>query len=117
MRSLFIIQALLVAAVAGYFAIDDTGAAGAALYGGAIALSNSMLLAWRVARATANLKRDAKRDVASLYLGAVQRFLFTLVAMVVGMGFLKLDPIALLIAFGVAQVAFFFAASPRPGAA
>lgn len=119
MRNLLIIQAILVAAVAGYFALveESIGGALAAIYGGGIALSNSILLSRRVVRATENLQQSVNAGVASLYFGAVQRFLLTLAAMGIGMGFLKLDPIALLIAFGAAQAAYFWAAAPRPGGA
>lgn len=118
MRKLLTIQVVFVFAVTVFLITISSFAAGiAALYGGAIALVNSFLLGRHVDKAKKNLKQSAQSDVALLYLGAAQRFVFTLVAMAVGMGLLKLEPVGLLAAFIAAQLAHLFAAGPRPDTA
>jgi hypothetical protein len=44
-----------------------------------------------------------------LYFGAVQRFVFVLVALAIGLAAIKLMAEPLLLTFGVAQLALFFA--------
>lgn len=102
MRNILIAQLILIFVVAGLFLAQSAEQSLAALYGGGIAFVNSLLIARRISKANRALAKDPKTDVYSLYLGAVERFVFTLVAMAAGMGWLKLDPMALLIGFGVA---------------
>ncbi|MEY3219062.1 MAG: hypothetical protein RIT27_419 [Pseudomonadota bacterium] len=45
-------------------------------------------------------------DVAFFYLGAVQRFVTTLLLFVLGFAWLKLPPLAIVAGFGIAQVAY-----------
>lgn len=114
MHKLFLIQTLLSVSIAGYFALTgDLPAAIAAVYGGGIALVNAFLAWRRIAKAQKMLVQDGKAIVRSFYIGAIERFVFALVAMAAGMGWLKLDPIALLITFGVCQIAYATAA-PKP---
>ncbi len=102
MRNVLIAQLILISIVAGLFLMKGSEQAVAALYGGAIAFVNSLLIARRISRANRVLDKDPKADVFSLYIGAVERFVVTLVAMAIGMGWLKLDPMALLVGFGAA---------------
>ncbi len=106
-NALFIIQAALVAAAIGgaWYLKGDTAAL-AALYGGAVALLNTLMLSRRLVRAGELAKTDPQRGVYSLYFGAVQRFVFVLAALAVGLGLLKLDPLPLLASFALAQLAY-----------
>ncbi|HWU69305.1 MAG TPA: ATP synthase subunit I [Stenotrophobium sp.] len=111
---LLVAQVLLAvaAAVAMYGWRGQPEAAGAAVYGGAIALVNTLLLAWRTARAGAAAEADARWSSIGLLAGLLERFVFTLAAFGVGMGVLRLFPPALLVGFAAAQMAYVFA---RPG--
>jgi ATP synthase protein I len=82
--------------------------AASAVYGGGVALLITGLLGWRVQRASDLGARDSARGTALLYWGAVERMVVLLVALGVGMGVLKLDPLAMVIAFAVAQVGYLF---------
>lgn len=106
MRKLLIIQATIVVTVAALFILRGAQPAWSALYGGAIALVNAAMLGRRVDRLAIPTTDDGRGTVLSLYIGAVQRFAFTLGAMAVGMGLFKLDPIALLVAFAAAQLSY-----------
>ena len=105
MRNILIAQLILILLVAGLFFTQSNEQALAALYGGGIAFGNSLLIARRVLRANRVLAKDPKTDVFSIYIGAVERFVFTLGAMAAGMGWLALDPKALLAGFGLAYLA------------
>jgi ATP synthase protein I len=110
-NGVLVVQAALIAVCAGLAWLSrDEQAALAALYGGAVAAANGWLLMRRVQIAGELAKRSVKYSVYSLYFGAVQRFVFVLVFMGIGLGGIKLDPIPLLLTFGIAQLAFMIAA-------
>ena len=111
MRKLLLTQLFLVALVAGgsYLQVGRS-AAQAALFGGCIALVNTLLLGWRVRNAGQRAEQSGARGALTLYLGAVERFVFTLLAFIVGMGMMKLPPLPMLVAFAVAQLGYWIAA-------
>lgn len=99
MRKILIAQLILAPVVAAAFLLSSEARALAALYGGGISIGNSLLMARRIARASEALSRDPTKDVRSMYLGAIERFAFTLGALALGMGWLRLEPVALLVGF------------------
>jgi len=80
-----------------------------AFYGGAVALLNTLWLNRGVIQAGETAKENPKLSVYVLYFGAVQRFVFVLVALAIGLAAIKLMAEPLLLTFGVAQLALFFA--------
>jgi len=80
-----------------------------AVYGGGVALLNTLWLNRGVIQAGKAAKENPKMSVYMLYFGAVQRFVFVLVALAVGLAAIKLMAEPLLLTFGVAQLALFFA--------
>ncbi|ADE16963.1 ATP synthase I chain [Nitrosococcus halophilus Nc 4] len=103
LRRLLVVQLFLVLPVVlAYAAIKGGESALAAGYGGGIALINTAIMAWRVSRT------NSKRALAELYIGASIRFGGTLLLMAIGMGVLKLDPLALLLGFAAAQLGYLF---------
>lgn len=107
MRRILIIQfILMLAGVVVSVMYQGDSALLPAFYGGAIALANTMLLSRRIARAGEIAKTNPQQSVYALYFGVVQRFVFVLVALGFGLGFLKLAPIPLLGTFMVAQLAY-----------
>jgi ATP synthase protein I len=99
MINVLITQLVLVGILAVGLSMQGLGAALAALYGGGIAIGNTLLLHRRVTQANRLLRKDAETDVRSMYLGALERFIFTMLAMVAGMAWIKLEPAFLLIGF------------------
>ena len=107
MRSILIIQfILMLAGVVVSWSYQGEPALLPAFYGGAIALANTMLLSRRVAQAGEIAKTNPQQSVNALYFGVVQRFVFVLVALGFGLGYLKLAPVPLLGTFMVAQLAY-----------
>ncbi|WP_020558335.1 ATP synthase subunit I [Thiofilum flexile] len=82
----------------------------ATLYGGAVALANSALLSLRMNKKSEVASSDPHTTVILLYVSAVGRFLLVLVALSIGLGFLKLAPQPLLGMFIVAQLGYYIAA-------
>ena len=104
--SLLVIQAIVTLAVAGgFFAYAGVGMAVATLYGGAIGLVVSVLLAWRVNQAS-----RPGAGAAGLYLGALERMVFVVAAFAVGLAIVKLAPLALIVGFIGAEFAYYIAA-------
>lgn len=116
MRSITIIQfILMLGGVAVSWAYQGESALLPAFYGGAIALANTMLLQRRIEEAGEIAKTDPQQSVYALYFGVVQRFVFVLVALGFGLGFLKLAPIPLLGTFMVAQLAYMLMGTRQAG--
>ena len=106
-RRLFIVQVVITFIVAlGYFAFQNTNGFFAALYGGSITLSGTLLMAWRISRAGEVASTQKQQGYIEIYIGAIQKFVLTLVLMAIGMGYLKLDPLAILICFALTQFSF-----------
>ncbi len=110
MRNLLIIQAALVlAAMLGAYLLGGGRAVAAAGYGGTLALTNSLLLAWRVGRAGRLAGEDRGRSTLTLYFGAVERFMVALAGFALGMGLLHLAPGPLLAGFACAELGYWLA--------
>lgn len=115
MRNILIIQAILVLAgvVVSRYSWGDTAML-PALYGGCIALVNTLLLQRRAGQVEELAKVDPKQSVISVYIGVIQRFVVVLVMLGVGFGVLfsaeiKANPqiaVALVGTFIVAQLGF-----------
>lgn len=104
---LLIIQftiALLVAL--GYLIFKDVGEFIAALFGGSVTLAGTVLMAWRIRRAGEVAAQEKQQGFIEIYTGAIQKFILTLVLMAVGMGYFKLDPLAILVSFGLTQFSY-----------
>lgn len=82
-----------------------------ALYGGAVALANTLLLARRVEKAGELAEKHLNFTAYSLYFGMIQRFVFVLVALGVGLSVLELSPAPLLGTFMVAQLVYMLVGS------
>ena len=111
-RRLFIVQLLLtIFAAIACLAWQNINGFFAALYGGGITLSGTLIMAWRISRAgeaalPGKQTGGKQQGYIEIYIGALQKFILTLVLMAFGMGYLKLDPLAILIGFAVTQLSF-----------
>ena len=108
---LIVVQIILTLIVAlGYLALQNISGFFAALFGGSITLSGTLLMAWRISRAGAaafpGKGGEKQQGYIEIYSGAIQKFILTLVLMAFGMGYLKLDPLAILIGFAITQMSF-----------
>lgn len=109
-RAIFSLQAGLVLIGVGIaFFLEGQAGGAAALYGGAVALINTWMLGRRVQRAGHVVAENAQYGMILLYVSAVVRFIFILVAIAVGLGALKLLPLPLVGNFVGAQLAFMLA--------
>jgi ATP synthase protein I len=101
------LQITIAALTAAVFVVIEGGwAAFSAFYGGLISLAVSWLLRRGVLRANEIARDDPKKGMAVLYFGALQRFLLVLALFGLGLGLLKMTPLATVIGFGAAQLAY-----------
>lgn len=116
MRSILIIQfILMLAGVTVSWSYQGEPALLPAFYGGAVALANTMLLSRRIAQAGELAKTSPQQSVNALYVGVVQRFVFVLVALGFGLGYLELSPVPLLGTFMVSQLAYMLMGTRQVG--
>lgn len=114
---LLIQGALVLVGVAVALYYQGQAGALAALFGGAVAIGNTLLLTRRVRRAGELAADDPKRSMYSLYFGVIQRFVFVVAMLGIGLGGLRLEPVALLATFGAAQLAYLMAAGQQASSA
>lgn len=105
--SLLTIQAVLTLMIAAGFYMyrGQYSVALAAMYGGGVGIVVSLMLTFRLARAA-----RPGSGIAGLYLGALERFAFVLVATGAGIALIRLDPISLIAGFAGAELAYYIAA-------
>lgn len=124
MRNILIIQAILVlvGVVVSRFYLGDAAVL-PALYGGSIALVNTLLLQRRAGQVEQIAKENPHQSVVSVYIGVIQRFVLVLVALGVGLGVLfkpqvaahQQIAVALVGTFIVAQLGFILTGSRYNG--
>jgi len=111
LRITLIIQSVIAALVAAIAAWHG-GTAGlwAALYGGATALVNSALLAWRMHRGRRRISSDPQRHLRSFMASSLERLAAIIVLLVAGFGPLGLAPGYLVAGFVAVQLGLVVAA-------
>jgi ATP synthase protein I len=103
------VQALIISVIAWiFYAYATESDAQAAFYGGCIAMFNVWLTHRRLQTAAQIAQVAPGKELAVLYIAAVQRFVFTIVFFILGMWWLQLPPLPILITFASAQVGYFF---------
>lgn len=106
-RKVVVLQLIIAALSAAIFAIMDNGwSALSAFYGGCTSLAVSWMLRRGVLKANEIARDDPRRGMTALYVGAVQRFVLVLALLGLGLGLLEMAPLATVIGFGGAQLAY-----------
>lgn len=89
------------------------GAAGSALFGGAAAVANTVLLLWRHRQGGQAIHCDAGRHLRSFYRSSVERIVVVSTWLGLGLGGLGLDAKPMLIGFVIGLLAGVIAAAGR----
>jgi ATP synthase protein I len=87
--------------------------ASSAGFGGAIALTNVLLLEWRCYQTDKGRAIDARQSLRVLYRSALERMLLVGLLMALGLVVLALHPLALLTGFVVGQMALLLTGTKR----
>jgi len=75
----------------------------ACLYGGLIALFGTLISSWRITRAGNTEKHQGYIEI---YLGAIQKYILTLVLFAIGIGALHLSAVPMIVTFSMGQFAY-----------
>ena len=95
--------------------IKDVGFALALAYGGAVTIAGTWIHAWRLLKvATDSDDLLASSLGAEVFRGAVLKMAVIIGLLAIGMGVIKLDPLAVVIGFTAAYMTFFFARGYAP---
>jgi ATP synthase protein I len=114
LRKLVVVQLLFIAATSGmFFILAGSFQALSVWSGGAIALTNAVLLEWRRARAAGGRAQSAGESMRLLYRTAIDRFVLVALLFAVCLGVLKLDPLAVMTGFIAGQLGLIFIGSGR----
>jgi ATP synthase protein I len=106
-RKLILLQVGVGAVIAAaFFMAKGQGEALSAFYGGLISIVIAFLLGRGVVRAAEVARRDHKKSMLILYLGALQRFVLVLVLFGVGLKGLGLAFVPMIAGFAGAQLAY-----------
>ncbi|MDH5424977.1 MAG: ATP synthase subunit I [Gammaproteobacteria bacterium] len=98
---------VLVAAIITFFQKDGDLALGL-LYGGFISLAGTWVHAWRVHIGTAEAIDGLGVDSSELVKGSVLKFITVIALFAIGMAVIKLESLAIVIGFVIAQTSFLF---------
>lgn len=98
--------ALVLAAATLVGAIYGQANALAVIFGGLVALANSVLLAWRMRAAKRRVNTVVQQDLRMLYRTGMERFVLVVALLALGMGVLKLGSPALIAGFVLGQLAW-----------
>lgn len=116
LRKTLLIQAALTGIAATIALLVKTpGFALALLYGGAVTGVGTGLHAWRLLKiAGTKDDNDPVMVGAEVFKGAILKMVAMIGLLAIGMGYLKLDPLAVIIGFSVAYLGFLFARGYAP---
>lgn len=116
LRKTLIIQAIL-SIIAALIAHQTRGLefALALVYGGAVTIVGTWVHAWRLLKIAApEVDNDATQVGAEIFKGAILKLATMIGLLALGMGYFRLDPLAVLIGFIVAYLGFMFARGYAP---
>lgn len=118
-RRVILIQVALVGLAALISGLEkDTGFMLALLFGGGVTVTATFVSAWRLKVATDEVDENGPRvNTLEFYKAMLLKLLLVIGLLALGLGVMKLTPLAVLIGFIVAQAGFLFSRgyAPRSG--
>jgi len=125
-RRVIFVQLLVSAVVAaGFFSAglfangavaDSVWGALSALYGGAVSVLLALISIRGFKRANELALSDPHKSMMILYIGAVVRFAAVIIVLGIGLGAIKLEPMAVFIGFALAQTSYLMSVRDRKAA-
>lgn len=85
--------------------LEVEGAVRSVCYGGAVALTNTLLLSWRMRSSARQPGRKPQEELFRLYRSSMERFFVAALLIAAGLGWLKLMPALMLAGFVLGQLA------------
>jgi ATP synthase protein I len=86
----------------------------ALLYGGAVTIATTLYSGWRLKVATAGDEQGPALNMAEFYKGTLLRFILVIALLALGLGYLKLEPLAVIFGFAITQTGYLFGRGYAP---
>lgn len=80
----------------------------ALLYGGAATMATTLYSGWRLHVATRGNQQGPALNMMEFYKATLLRFILAIALLALGLGYLKLKPLAMIVGFAIAQTGFLF---------
>jgi len=115
LRRLFLVQLSLLGLAAVFFYLYREGDfLIALLYGGAVTIATTLYSGWRLRVATTGDEHGPALNMAEFYRGTLLRFILVIALLALGLGYLKLEPRAIIIGFAITQTGYLFCRGYAP---
>ena len=98
-----IISAIVITVI---FGVQNSGHIVAALFGGVIPVSGTLLVIWHSLRAEKLNSKETGDNLRVLYRCAIERIALVVLLFALGLGILNLEPLPLIAAFVIGQMVF-----------
>ena len=86
----------------------------ALLYGGSVTIATTLYSGWRLKVATAGDEHGPALNMMEFYKGTLLRFILVIALLALGLGYLKLEPLAVIIGFAITQIGYLFGRGYAP---
>lgn len=115
LRRILQVQVILLGVAAVFFALYwGTDFVIALLYGGAVTIATTLYSGWRLKVATAGDEQGPALNMTEFYKGTLLRFILVIALLALGLGYLKLEPLAIIIGFAITQTGYLFGRGYAP---
>lgn len=86
----------------------------AVLYGGAVTIATTFYSGWRLKVATKGSEQGPALNMAEFYKSTLLRFILVIALLALGLGYLKLEPLAVIVGFAITQTGYLFGRGYAP---
>lgn len=115
LRRILQVQLILLGVAAVFFALyRGTDFVIALLYGGAVTIATTLYSGWRLKVATAGDEHGPALNMMEFYKGTLLRFILVIALLALGLGYLRLEPLAIIIGFAITQTGYLFGRGYAP---
>ena len=86
----------------------------ALLYGGTVTIATTLYSGWRLKIATESGEQGSALNMIEFYKSTLLRFILVVALLALGLGYLKLEPLAVIIGFAITQTGYLFGRGYAP---
>jgi len=86
----------------------------AVLYGGTVTIVTTFYSGWRLKIATKGNAQGPALNMAEFYKSTLLRFILVIALLMLGLGYLRLTPLAVIAGFAITQTGYLFARGYAP---
>lgn len=114
LRRIFLFQLGLLAVAAVISLNRGTDFVMALLYGGGVTIVTTLYSGWRLKVATVGDEHGPALNMMEFYKGTLLRFVLVIALLALGLGYFRLEPLAVIIGFAITQLGYLFGRGYAP---